>query len=262
MLDSLIALCTTVVGKILLAILVYIVGKIIIRNLVHLVQKMPLLGKLDGNVRTFALSAVKWGLYVILIIAIISILGVPMASVITVLGTAGAAIALSLQGSLANLAGGIMLAIFKPFKVGDYIESSGSAGVVKEINLFYTVLNTLDNCRVNIPNGGLMNATVTDFSAEETRRVDLAFACAKSETPAKIQDMMVEVMKANPKVLADPAPFARVSGGTNEAMQFTVRAWCKTGDYWDVYFDLTQAITEALGQAGVKAPAVRVIADK
>ena len=262
MLESLASLCTTVVGKILLAILVYIVGKIIIRNLVHLVQKMPGLGKVDGNVRTFALSAVKWGLYVILVIAIISILGVPMASVITVLGTAGAAIALSLQGSLANLAGGIMLAIFKPFKVGDYIESNGSAGVVKEINLFYTVLNTLDNCRVTIPNGGLMNATVTDFSAEETRRVDLAFACAKSETPAKIQDMMVEVMKANPKVLTDPEPFARVSGGTNEAMQFTVRAWCKTGDYWDVYFDLTQAITEALGQAGVKAPAVRVIADK
>ena len=129
---------------------------------VHLVQKMPGLGKLDGNVRTFTLSAVKWGLYVILVIAIISILGVPMASVITVLGTAGAAIALSLQGSLANLAGGIMLAIFKPFKVGDYIESSGSAGVVKEINLFYTVLNTLDNCRVTIPNGNLMAGNITN----------------------------------------------------------------------------------------------------
>ena len=262
MLETITARCTTVVGKILLSILVYIVGRIIIRNLVHIVQKLPLLGKLDGNVRTFLLSAVKWGLYVILIIAIISILGVPMASVITVLGTAGAAIALSLQGSLSNLAGGIMLAIFKPFKVGDFIESGGSSGVVKEINLFYTVLNTLDNCRVTIPNGGLMNAVVTDYSAEESRRVDLAFACAKSEVPARIQDMMVEVMKANPKVLEDPAPFARVSGGTNEAMQFTVRAWCKTADYWDVYFDLTQSITEALGQAGVKAPAVRVIADK
>ena len=134
--------------------------------------------------------------------------------------------------------------------------------MVKEINLFYTVLNTLDNCRVNVPNGALMNATVTDYTAEDSRRVDLTFACAKSEEPAKIQALMQEVMAANAKVKADPAPFARLSGGTNEAMQFTVRAWCDTADYWDVYFDLTQAITEKLGEAGVQAPAVRVITDK
>ena len=179
-----------------------------------------------------------------------------------VLGAAGAAIALGLQGSLANLAGGIMLVIFKPFKIGDFVETAGVSGVVKEINLFYTVLNTLDNCRVNVPNGALMNATVTDYTAEDTRRVDLSFACAKSEEPAKIQALMQEVMAANAKVKADPAPFARLSGGTNEAMQFTVRAWCDTADYWDVYFDLTQAITEKLGQAGVQAPAVRVVTDK
>ena len=260
--EALTNLCTTVVGKVLLAIVVWFVGKFIVNKLLGLVGKIKVLDKIEPNTRTFVLSALKWLLYVILVVSIVAILGVPMASVITVLGTAGAAIALSLQGSLSNLAGGIMLVIFRPFKVGDFVEASGVTGTVKEITLFYTVLNTVDNCRINVPNGALMNANIVDYSAEETRRVDLSFASAKSEDPKKIQDLMLEVMGQNEKVLKDPAPFARLSGGTNEAMQFTARAWCKTEDYWDVYFDLTQAITEKLGENGVQAPAVRVISEK
>ena len=260
--EALTNLCTTVVGKVLLAIVVWFVGKFIVNKLLGLVGKIKVLDKIEPNTRTFVLSALKWLLYVILVVSIVAILGVPMASVITVLGTAGAAIALSLQGSLSNLAGGIMLVIFRPFKVGDFVEASGVTGTVKEITLFYTVLNTVDNCRINVPNGALMNANVIDYSAEATRRVDLTFASAKSENPKKIQDLMLDVMGQNEKVLKDPAPFARISGGTNEAMQFTVRAWCKTEDYWDVYFDLTQAITEKLGENGVQAPAVRVISEK
>ena len=255
--EALTNLCTTVVGKVLLAIVVWFVGKFIVNKILGLVGKIKVLDKIEPNTRTFVLSALKWLLYVILVVSIVAILGVPMASVITVLGTAGAAIALSLQGSLSNLAGGIMLVIFRPFKVGDFVEASGVTGTVKEITLFYTVLNTVDNCRINVPNGALMNANI-----EETRRVDLSFASAKSEDPKKIQDLMLEVMGQNEKVLKDPAPFARLSGGTNEAMQFTARAWCKTEDYWDVYFDLTQAITEKLGESGVQAPAVRVISEK
>ena len=255
-------LCTTIVGKVLLALVVWFVGKAIIRKLLSLVEKIKALEKIEPNTRTFVVSAVRWMLYVVLVVSIVAILGVPMASVITVLGTAGAAIALSLQGSLANLAGGIMLVIFKPFKVGDFVEAAGVSGVVKEINLFYTVLHTPDNCRINVPNGSLMNANIIDYSAEGTRRVDLSFACAKSENPAAIQNLILEALSANEKVLKDPAPFARLSGGTNEAMQFTARAWCNTADYWDVYFDLTQAVTEKLGENGVQAPAVRVISDK
>jgi small conductance mechanosensitive channel len=260
--EALTNLCTTVVGKVLLAIVVWFVGKFIVNKLLGLVGKIKVLDKIEPNTRSFVLSALKWLLYIILVVSIVAILGVPMASVITVLGTAGAAIALSLQGSLSNLAGGIMLVIFRPFKVGDFVEASGVTGTVKEITLFYTVLNTVDNCRINVPNGALMNANVIDYSAEATRRVDLTFASAKSENPKKIQDLMLDVMGQNEKVLKDPAPFARISGGTNEAMQFTVRAWCKTEDYWDVYFDLTQAITEKLGENGVQAPAVRVISEK
>ena len=260
--EALANLCTTVVGKVLLAIVVWFVGKFIVSKIMGLVGKIKVLEKVEPNTRTFVLSALKWLLYVVLVVSIVAILGVPMASVITVLGTAGAAIALSLQGSLSNLAGGIMLVIFRPFKVGDFVEASGVTGTVEEITLFYTVLNTVDNCRINVPNGALMNANIIDYSAEETRRVDLSFASAKSEDPQKIQSLMLEVMDQNEKVLKDPAPFARISGGTNEAMQFTVRAWCKTADYWDVYFDLTQAITEKLGENGVQAPAVRVISEK
>lgn len=255
-------LCTTIVGKVLLTLVVWIVGKFLIKKVMGLVEKIKALDKIEPNTRTFVVSAIKWLLYVLLIVSIVAILGVPMASVITVLGTAGAAIALSLQGSLSNLAGGIMLVIFRPFKVGDYVEAAGVSGFVKEINLFYTVLNTVDNCRINVPNGSLMNTNVTDYSAEETRRVDLSFACAKSESPAAIQSLILEVLSAHEKVLQDPAPFARLSGGTNEAMQFTARAWCKTADYWDVYFDLTQAVTEKLGENGVQAPAMRVISSK
>ncbi|MBO5639084.1 MAG: mechanosensitive ion channel family protein [Oscillospiraceae bacterium] len=260
--EALTNLCTTVVGKVLLAIVVWFIGKFIVGKIMQLVGKIKVLDKIEPNTRTFVLSALKWLLYIILVVSIVAILGVPMASVITVLGTAGAAIALSLQGSLSNLAGGIMLVIFRPFKVGDFVEASGVTGTVKEITLFYTVLNTVDNCRINVPNGALMNANIVDYSAEATRRVDLSFASAKSEDPKKIQSLMLEVMEQNEKVLKDPAPFARLSGGTNEAMQFTARAWCKTEDYWDVYFDLTQAITEKLGENGVQAPAMRVISEK
>ena len=260
--NALVNLATTVGSKILFALIVLIVGKLIIGWVLKLLKKSKLVNKADGAVKTFALSFAKIALYALLFISIIGILGVPMASVIAVLASAGVAIGLALQGALSNLAGGIMLMIFKPFKLEDFVEASGVSGIVKEITLFYTVILTLDNKRITVPNGNLMNANVIDYTAEEVRRVDLDFSCAKSEDPAMIQKLMVKVMEANSMVLTDPdKPFARVSGGTNEAMNFTVRAWCKTSDYWTVYFDLTQSIIEALGAAGVQAPAVRVLTE-
>ena len=227
-----------------------------------LLKKSKFFERTDSAVKTFALSFVKIALYALLVISVIGILGVPMASIVAALASAGVAIGLALQGARSNLAGGIMLMIFKPFKLGDFVEGSGVSGVVKEITMFYTVIVTLDNKRITVPNGNLMNANIVDYSTEEFRRVDLDFSCAKSEDPAKVQAIMVKVMEANAKVLSAPdKPFARVCGGTNEAMNFTVRAWCQTADYWDVYFDLTQAIVEALGEAGVAAPAVRVLTE-
>ena len=258
---NLAAMATAAGGEIILALLVLIIGNILIKSVLKFLGKSKMMDKIEGTVRTFILSFLKAGLYAILAISIIGIMGVPMASVVAVLASAGVAIGLALQGALSNLAGGIMLMIFKPFHQGDYVSAAGVEGVVKEVTLFYTVILTLDNKRITVPNGSLMNANITDYSAEELRRVDLQFACAKSEAPAKIQDLMIAAMKANPKVLSDPEPFARISGGTNEAMEFTVRAWCKSDDYWDVYFDLTQKITESMAENGVKAPAVRITSE-
>ena len=249
---------TQIAGKLILALVVFLVGKWVVGKLTKVAGKSKAMEKLDPSMRSFTLSALKAVLYVVLVVTIVGIIGVPMASVVTVLASAGVAVGLALQGALSNLAGGIMIIVFRPFKVGDYVEAGGAEGTVKEITLFYTVITTLDNKRITVPNGSLMGANVTNYSTEDLRRVDLTFSCGKGEDPQRVQDVMLQTITRNPKVLQEPAPFARLSGATNEAMEFTTRAWCANADYWDVYFDLNQAITEALGEAGVNAPAIRV----
>ena len=253
---------TTAGSKIVLAVVVFIIGRIIIGRLLSMISKSKPMMKLDPSVRSFANNFAKILLYVILIVSIISILGVPMASVITVLASAGVAVGLALQGALSNLAGGIMLLVFRPFNVGDFVEAAGVSGVVREMTMFYTIITTSDNKRITIPNGSLMNANVANYSAEATRRVDLTFSCGKANDIEQVQKIMIDTMMANSKVLHEPAPFAQLSGGTNESMEFTVRAWTANANYWDVYFGLTEEIAKALGEAGIKAPAIRVIAEK
>lgn len=261
-LSTVIAMLTGVGGKLIFALLVMLIGNALVKKIAGLCEKAPVFNKADAAVKTFTLSFIRVALYVLLVITAIGILGVPMASVVAVLASASVTVGLALQGALSNLAGGIMLLVFKPFTVGDYVDAAGISGVAKEITLFYTVFNTLDNKRVTVPNGALMNANIVNYSSEDLRRVDLTFACAKSEQPAKIQDIIQGVIAKNEKSLKDPAPFARLSGGTNEAMEFTVRIWCKNADYWDIYFDVTQGVAEAFAANGIQAPAVRVIADK
>ena len=248
--------------SIVTAILVAVIGMIIIKAIMKVLRKLKGFEKLDQTTTRFILNCIKWVLYVMLIIAVIGMLGVPMAEVIAVLASAGVAVGLALQGALSNLAGGILLMILRPFKVGDYVEAGGASGFVQSINLFYTVVLTIDNKRITVPNGNLMNANVTNYTAEDKRRVDLVFACAKSEKPAEIQQCILDAVAGSKYALTDPAPFARISGGTNEAMEFTVRVWCKTEDYWDLYFELNQIIVEAFGAKGVQAPALRVLNEK
>ena len=247
-------------SNIIFALIVFIVGRIVIGWILKLVQKIKFIEKLDPTAKTFIMSFVRIGLYVLLIISIIGILGVPMASIITVLASCGVAVGMAMQGALGNLAGGIMLMFFRPFNVGDYISAAGGSGFVREITLFYTRITTFDNVSITIPNGSLMNANVSNYSSEEFRRVDLTFGCGKGEDPARVQEVLLKACTETAGVLADgpEAPFARVSGGTNEAMEITVRGWCKGSDYWSVYFDLTQNCIAAMGAAGISAPAVRV----
>ena len=258
------AMLVPIISKIIFALIVYLVGKWLIGRVMVMLEKSKKLSEQDGAVQTFTKSATKLGLYALLFVSIIGILGVETSSIVAAVASCGVAVGLALQGALSNLAGGIMLLIFKPFKLGDYVDAAGVSGTVTELTLFYTVITTVDNKRITVPNGSLMNSNVVDYSVEELRRVDLAFSCAKGESPARIQEIMLGVMAKHEKVLqeGDKAPFARLSGGTNDAMNFTARAWCANEDYWDVFFDLTQSITEALGAAGVQAPAFRVVGDK
>ena len=255
-------LLTTAGGKIILALIVYIVGRMIVNKLVSLFSKGKLLDRFDATSRTFMVNLIKTILYVVLVVSIVGILGIPMASVITVLATAGAAIGLALQGSLGNLAGGIMLMIFRPFNVGDFVTASGETGTVNAITLFYTKLTTLDNKEITIPNGNLMNSNVTNFSAQPLRRVDVDFTCARGEDVGRIRQILSAIQAEDPRILKDPAPFARLTGATNESMIFTTRSWVKNADYWDVYMDITQKVTEAFGAAGIKAPGVRIVAEQ
>ena len=249
-------------GNVVLAIVISVVGYYVIKYLMKILDKVKGFEKLDPTVTRFMKSFIKWLLYIMLIIGVIGILGVPMAQVIAVLASAGVAIGLALQGALSNLAGGILLMIIRPFNVGDYVDAAGASGVVQSINLFYTQIMTVDNKRITVPNGNLMNANVVDYTAEPLRRVDLEFSCAKSEKPSEIQQCILDAVAGSELALKDPAPFARINGGTNEAMTFTVRVWCKTENYWDLYFELNQSIVEAFAAKGVQAPALRVVNDK
>lgn len=253
---------TDFAGKLVFALAILLAGRIAIRQIMKLLEKKNVLNRVEKTVKSFALSFIKAALYLLLIISVIGILGVPLASVIAVLASAGAAIGLALQGALSNFAGGIMLMVFKPFKIGDYVEAAGAAGTVQEVMLFYTVLITPDNKRITIPNGTLMNANIVDCSAEPLRRVDLSFTCARRESADHVRTVILDAISENPNVLAEPEPpFAMVGESTRDAMAFAVRVWCATEKYWDVYYDLKQRITVALAASGVHNPEVRVISE-
>lgn len=252
--EKLIDICSAVGVKIILALLIFIIGRIVIKKILSAVGKIKAMEKIDAAVRSFLMNFFKIALYVVLVISIISVLGVPMASVITVLATCGLAVGMALQGALSNLAGGIMLLIFRPFNIGDLVVTGEAEGIVKEMNLFYTVINTLDNKVITVPNGAIMAGNITNVTKEDLRRVDLTFNVSGADLIAARQ-VMLEQMNANEKVLDTPEPpVAEPLEGVPGGMSFTARAWTKTSDYWDVYFALMKDIPKALGEAGVGGP--------
>ena len=253
-LSKAVEIATTAGSKLILALLIWIIGSIVVKKLVTVITGLKSMEKMDPTARSFISNFIKIALYVILVLSIISVLGVPMASVVAVLASCGVAIGMALQGALGNLAGGIMLMTFRPFKVGDYVSAAGEEGVVKDLSLFYTVLDTLDNKQVTIPNGSLMNSNVVNFSAEDLRRVDLTFNLTGAEDISKVQDIILGEVAKSEHALQDPAPFASPLEGVPGGLAYTVRVWTKNENYWDVYFDLMKKIPTALGAAGVGGP--------
>ena len=237
--------------KLLAAILTWIIGSLIIKLIIKIFPNGKKFDKMDQTVKSFLNSFVSIGLWVILIVCIVAILGVPMASVIAAIASCGVAIGLAMQGSLSNLAGGIMLLLFRPFGVGEFIETSGVSGTVREIGIFYTLLVTGDNKHVTIPNGAMMNNTVINYSREDLRRVDMDFGITYESDSEKACEIAQRVAAAHALVKTDKDVFARVTSLGDSAVVVTVRAWAEAGNYWAVKFDLTTEIRKALETEGV-----------
>ena len=244
--------------RIVLAIIIYIVGSFIIRKVIKALGKMKSMKSIDTTAASYITTFVKAALYVVLAVSIIALLGVPMSSVIAAMASVGVAIGLALQGALSNIAGGIMLLIFRPFSVGDYIIAGGEEGTVRSISLVYTVLTTIDNRRISIPNGNLMNSTICNATVEEMRRVDLNFDIAGSEDSDKVLKIMSDVIDSTEWALVKPAPQVLITAGVPGGLTYTVRVWVKTPEYWDEYGTLMKEIPAALNKAGIARPSTPI----
>lgn len=232
--------------NIVAALLILVVGLWLVKQIVKLVKKAKPIQKLTPEVQTFLASAVKVVGYALVIMMAITTVGVPTASILAVLGSCGLAVGLALQGSLSNLAGGIMLMIFRPFHLGDFISDGAHEGTVKKITLFYTVIATADNLQITLPNGALANAAIKNLNANENRRLDIDVTLSPAADKEKVCELLLDCAKRNELVLEDPAPEALVTVTEGGLPTFKLRTWFKSGDYWTVYFGLNEAVQKAL----------------
>ena len=241
-------------GKLLVAVLLLVVGFWLSGFVSKRLRAGKVAAKMDRSLFAVLLKILSLAFQTILVITAISILGVPMSSVITVIATIGAAIGLALQGSLSNLAGGIMLIIFKPFRLGELICAQDYTGRVEEIGLFYTVVITMDGKRVTLPNGTLMNSAVVNYSERDIIRADVTFSVAYHSDIDHVRNVLLAVAAAHPLVLEDPAPIVHMTKHHDSALLFTLRPWCKTENYWTVQFELIEAAKKAFDKTGIEIP--------
>ena len=242
--------------KLLLAGVYTIVGLRIIKWFKNWIKKSHKLDKIEEGARSFLAAMASVILYIVLFITVAVILGIPTTSFIAALASLFAAIGLAMQGTLSNFAGGVMIMVFKPFKVGDYIVApkEEAEGTVIDISLVYTVLHTPDNQEITVPNGTLTNSVVKNLSSVNRRRVDLLVGVSYDTDIEKVKSLISEIMENHPKVLKDPAPVARLSEHGDGALKFAVRAWCATENYWDVRFDLLEMIKEEFDKNNITIP--------
>ena len=242
-------------GKSLLAALViYIIGRFIIKYILRFITSLMVKRKVEISVQTFLRSLLKIVLNLILAFAIISKLGVETTSFAALLASAGVAIGMALSGNLSNFAGGLIILVFKPFKVGDYIDAPGGSGTVKEIQIFHTVLTTPDNKAVYIPNGSLSSGMVTNFSREQTRRVDWVFGVEYGSDFEQVKQCLLRILEADDRILKDPQPFIVLGALADSSVNLTVRVWVKSADYWDVYFQTIETVYTTFNKEGIGFP--------
>lgn len=240
--------------KIIAAILIFFIGRWVAKQLKTLLQKAMERAKVDAAIVGFTCSLAHAALMVFVILAALGQVGVQTTSFIAVLGAAGLAVGLALQGSLANFAAGVLILLFRPIKVGDFVEGGGATGVVRDIHIFTTTLTTPDNKRVIVPNAKLMGDNITNYSAEGTRRLDLVACISYDDDIDKAKAAMMDLVKNHPMVLDDPAPLVGVLAMNDSSIDLAVRPWVNVADYWPAYFALTEAIKKRLEAEGCTIP--------
>jgi len=240
--------------RIIGAIVILIVGRIAAGVGRKIVRKMLTKSNAEPSIISFFASLTYFLILTFTILAALAKFGIQTASFVAVLGAAGFAIGFALQGSLGNFAAGVLILVLRPFKAGDFIIGAGESGVVKEIRLFTTVLATPDNVKIMIPNGKLFGDTIKNVTAYDTRRIDLVIGIGYASDIQKAYDVMMELIKADSRILPDPAPQVAVSELADSSVNFVVRPWVKKEDYWSARFDLTRSIKEAFDENGIEIP--------
>ena len=240
--------------QIIAALIIFLVGRLLISLINKLVAKVLARKHVDAGVQTFVKSFVNIMLTILLIVAIISKLGVDTTSFAALLASAGVAVGMALSGNLQNFAGGLIILLFRPFKVGDFIECQGVSGTVKEIQIFHTILTSGDNKVIYIPNGGLSSGTVINYSREETRRVDWTFTVEYGEDFDKVESVINRLIEADERILNTPAPFVNLIALADSSVNVVVRVWVKSENYWDVFFSMNKAVYATFNKEGINFP--------
>lgn len=237
-----------------IALAIFYVGKLVISLVVRGIRKVMQAQEVEKTLETFVCNLVRMVLLVIVIIAAIGQLGIETTSFIAIFGAAGLAVGLALQGSLSNFAAGVLIVLFRPYKVGDFVEAAGIAGVVEQVQILTTVLRTGDNKQIIVPNGQIMDSIITNYSANDTRRVDMVVGVSYDDDLDKVRSTLQELIDAEDRILDEPAPTIAVSALADSSVNFVVRPWVKTPDYWGVMFDMTEAIKKRFDQDGISFP--------
>lgn len=240
--------------NLLAAIVIFYVGRAIARMLTKGVRRIMESQSVDPILVSFVGSLVQWGLMAFVIIAAITKLGVQTASLVALIGAAGLAVGLALQGSLANFAAGVLIVLFRPYRVGDWVEAAGVAGAVLQVQVLTTILQTADNKQIIIPNGQIMSSIITNYNANNTRRVDMVIGVSYGEDIDKVRTTIRDVVAADSRVLQAPECQVAVSELGDTRVNFVVRPWVSSADYWDVMFDLTEAIKKRFDKDGISIP--------
>lgn len=240
--------------KLIVAIIIYVVGKIVVNILIGVLGKLLSKSKYDPMLVDFLKAIARSVLMLFVIIAAIGHLGVDTTSLIAILGAAGLAIGLSLQGSLSNFAAGVMLLIFRPFKAGDFVDAGGDSGTVKNISIFTTLLVTPDNKEIIVPNGAIYSNNITNYSAKDTRRVDMVFGIGYGDDLKKAKALLEEIVSQDERILKEPGTQIAVSELGDSSVNFVVRPWVNSADFWAVKFDTTEAVKLRFDAEGISIP--------